>query len=360
LAEATLYARDLRPGLARAEPMGAEGLTLSVFSRRAGASAPALTIAGAAILMVLGASGLRAGDAAMAAPMRLAQSNGQPPGDVPGGQVDSGMDEAALVVRVDKLENQLRAANGAIEELQNQNRRLAEQLKRFQEDVEFRLNGAHGAAPIAETPAPAKPGKRSDAFDPAVDPNAAGAPRPLGATTPSVPLAQTPGPTPLNPPLELSRINPNAAAPSGPLAEEPKEPTVLTGPGGSPDEPREQFNAAYETYRAGQYEKAEQQFRAFLAKNAASKMAPDVVFFIGESFFKRSRPREAAEQYLKLSTDYAKSSRAPESMLRLGQSLAALGNNAQACATLGEVGKRYPRATATVGKSVEEMQKDHC
>jgi tol-pal system protein YbgF len=292
-----------------------------------------------------------------AAPMRLAQSNGLPPSDVPGGQVDSGMDEAALVVRLDKLENQLRAANGAIEELQNQNRRLADQLKRFQEDVEFRLNGGHGAAPIAETPPPAKPAKRSDAFDPAADPNAAGAPRPMGTTTPSAPLAQTP--PPLNPPLELSRNNPSPA-PSGPLVEEPKEPTVITGPGGSPDEPREQFNAAYETYRAGQYEKAEQQFRAFLAKNAGSKMAPDAVFFIGESFFKRSRPREAAEQYLKLSTDYSKSSRAPESMLRLGQSLAALGNNAQACATLGEVGRRYPRATATVSKSVEEMQKDHC
>jgi tol-pal system protein YbgF len=340
--------------------MGAERLTFFVSLRRVGLPAPLATIAGAAILVAAGASGLRADDSTFvraARPMQLAQSNGLPPSDVPGGQVDSGMDAGALVVRVDKLENQLRAANGAIEELQNQNRRLADQLKRFQEDVEFRLNGGHGAAPIAEAAPAAKPAKRSDAFDPGGDPNAAGAPRPLGTTTPSAPLAQTP--SPLNAPLELSRNNPNPAAP-GPLAEEPKEPTVITGPGGSPDEPREQFNAAYETYRAGQYEKAEQQFRAFLAKNASSKMAPDAVFFIGESFFKRSRPREAAEQYLKLSTDYAKSSRAPESMLRLGQSLAALGNNEQACATLGEVGKRYPRATATVSKSVEEMQKDHC
>ena len=172
--------------------MGAEGLTLSVFLRRAGASARALPIAGAAMLVAVGASGLRADDSVpfrAAAPMRLAQSNGLPPSDVPGGQVDSGMDEAALVVRLDRLENQLRAANGAIEELQNQNCRLADQLKRFQEDVEFRLNGGHGAAPIAEAPPPAKPGKRSDAFDPAADPNAVGrappdrrhdAQRPLG------------------------------------------------------------------------------------------------------------------------------------------------------------------------------------
>ena len=37
------------------------------------------------------------------------------------------------------------------------------------------------------------------------------------------------------------------------------------------------------------------------------------------TYFQRSRPREAAEQYLKVTTDYAKSQRAPESMVRLGQ-----------------------------------------
>jgi TolA-binding protein len=42
------------------------------------------------------------------------------------------------------------------------------------------------------------------------------------------------------------------------------------------------------------------------------------------TYFQRSRPREAAEQYLKVTTDYAKSQRAPESMVRLGQTLAAL------------------------------------
>ena len=75
----------------------------------------------------------------------------------------------------------------------------------------------------------------------------------------------------------------------------------------------------------------------------------------------RSRPREAAEQYLRLSTDYAKSSRAPEGMMRLGQSLAMLGNAEQACATFAEVGKRYPSASAQVKKTVErEMQTHHC
>jgi tol-pal system protein YbgF len=151
-----------------------------------------------------------------------------------------------------------------------------------------------------------------------------------------------------------------ATTPTGPLSDEP--PSVISGISAPPpDGPREQFNAAVESYRAGQYDQAESQFRAFLAHNSSSRLAADATFFLGESYLQRSRPREAAEQYLKLSTDYAKSPRAPEGMLRLGQSLAMLGNNEQACATFGEVGRRFPTASASVKKGVErEMQKDHC
>src|SRR5271155_747334 len=114
----------------------------------------------------------------------VAQSN-LPPGSIPLDSVASG-DPGALVVRIDRLENELRRANGQIEELQNQNLRLEEQFKRFREDVEFRLSGgakpaagsAASPAPVAALtePPPAKP-RRGDAFDPALEPNAPGAPR---------------------------------------------------------------------------------------------------------------------------------------------------------------------------------------
>jgi tol-pal system protein YbgF len=290
----------------------------------------------------------------------MAQSGGLPPGDVPDDSSDQGGDAGALVIRIERLENQLRAANGAIEELQNQQRRLEDQIKRFQEDVEFRLNGARGASPgaIAEA-APVKPGKRSDAFDPSIDPNASGAPRPIGTTPPSAPLTNAPV---VGAPLDLSHNANNAAPPpGGPLDAAQPGPAVIAGIGGPPDDPRDQFNAALEAYRGGQYEQAEQQFRTFLSRNASNRLAADAVFYLGETFLQRSRPREAAEQYLKVSTDYARSPRAPEGMLRLGQSLAALGNNDQACATFGEVGRRYPNASAAVKKGVErETQRDHC
>lgn len=292
------------------------------------------------------------------APQQTAQSS-LPPANIPGGptdSVDSG-DAGALDVRIDRLENELRQANGRIEELENQQRRLEDQLKRFQQDVEFRLGGAGAGAnavaaapPVAAPDAapPVKPARKSDAFDPANNPSAVGAPRPLGTTPPSAPL-------------DLAG-KPNAAPmPTGPLVAD-LGPTVVPGGGvGFTDGPREQFNTAIEAYRNGQYAQAEEQLKAFLAANGSHRLAPDAIFYLGETYFQRSRPREAAEQYLKLSTDFAKSARAPEGMLRLGQSLAALGSNDQACATFAEVGKRYPTASPAVKKSAErEMQKAHC
>ncbi len=293
------------------------------------------------------------------APVRIAQSN-LPPANLPGDPVDSG-DAAALVVRVDRLESDLRRANGQIEELQNANHRLEDQLKRFREDVEFRLKGTAGAPPtataLAPEPAPTSRPRKNDAFDPSADPNAAGAPKPLGTTLPSAPLTLAP-PSPASAPLDLASRPP----PTGPLKpSDAATPTVITSGVGFTDGPREQYNAAIEAYRNGQYAEAETQLRAFLAANATHRLAPDATFYLGETFLQRSRPREAAEQYLKLSTDFGKSARAPEGMMRLGQSLAMLGNAEQACATFAEVGKRYPAAPSSVRHSIErEMQKDHC
>ena len=276
-----------------------------------------------------------------------------PPSDVPGEPANDS-EAAGLVLRIDRLENQLRQATGAIEQLQNQQRRLEDQLKRFQEDVEFRLKGDHGAAPATEAAPTAKPVKKSDAFEPAADPGAVGAPRPIGATPPSAPLSKAA--PPVGAPLDLSR---NGSGPAGPLAAE--TPAIVGAVAPTQDGPRDEYNAAVQAYRSGQYEQAEQQLRGFVAKNGANRLVPDAIFYLGETYFQRSRPREAAEQYLKLSTDYSKSARAPEALLRLGQSLASLGSNDQACATFGEVSKRYPNAATTVKKNAErEMQKDHC
>lgn len=287
-----------------------------------------------------------------------------PPADIPGAD-----DVAALVVRVNRLEEALRQANGRIEELENAQRRLEAQLQKFRQDVEFRFGDRSGSAPpapdVAEAPlAPDHPNvpprpRRSDAFDPNSDPDAPGAPRPLGTTTPSAPLVrESPLPQGREPsaagaPLELGRGSSSPPAATGPM---------IVGSGvAMVDQPRQQFNAALAAFQAKQYPEAEAGFKAFLAANPDHRLTPDAIFYIGETYLQRSRPREAAEQYLKVTTNYSRSPLAPESMVRLGQTLAELGNSDQACATLTEFGKRYPSASASVKRLAEhESAKDHC
>ena len=291
-----------------------------------------------------------------------------PPSDLPGEaaqQEEDGGRSAAMVLRINRLEQELRQANGRIEQLENAQRRLEDQFLRFRQDVEVRFGERSGdAAPPASAPsavavappvvidgaAPSKP-RRSDAFDPAGLPNAPGAPQPLGTTPPSAPLARTAPPAPAaGPPLELGKAAP---AGSGPL---------LAGSGVAMlDGPRDQFNVALEAFQGGQFQQAEEGFKAFLSANPGHRLTPDAFFYIGETYFQRSRPREAAEQYLKVTTDFSRSGRAPISMVRLGQALAALGNRDQACATFAEFATRYPTATASVKRLADrETAKNHC
>lgn len=289
-------------------------------------------------------------------------SQDAPPGSIRG--EDSVGDSGELTVRVDRLEGQLRRATGQIEELQNANRKLDEQLKRFREDVEFRLNnksgsippqgetvGALPAGPVTHDEPLAPRSKKSDVFDPSANPGAVGAPKPLGSTSASSPLDLGSRPPAADPDVI-------AALPS--REKKPDEPAFVSS--GVPfADSREQFKSAVAAFQAGQYADSEAQFKAYLAANPGSTKAPDAIFYIGETYLQRSRPREAAEQYLKISTDYGKSSRAPEGMMRLGQALAMLGNSEQACATFAVVGKRYPTAPSSVKRTVDrEMQTHHC
>jgi tol-pal system protein YbgF len=295
-----------------------------------------------------------------------------PPADIPGEAMVDPNEVAGLVLRINRLEEALRQANGRIEQLENSNHRLEEQLQRFRQDVEFRFgerpdggalppDAAEPPATVSEAPAPLRP-RKSDAFDPDANPSAPGAPQPLGSTAPSAPLVRDQplpsGPLvrespPAGPPLKLGNGAPPAPPAAGPM---------IVGSGVAMlDQPRDQFNAALQAFQAGQYPEAEAGFKSFLAANPAHRLTPDAIFYIGETYLQRSRPREAAEQYLKVTTDYAKSARAPESMVRLGETLAALGNAEQACATLSEFGKRYPAAPASVKKLADrEIVKDHC
>ncbi|WP_371125903.1 tol-pal system protein YbgF [Bosea sp. (in: a-proteobacteria)] len=272
-------------------------------------------------------------------------------------------DAADLVVRTARMENQLRQLSGQIEQLQFENRRLTEQLRKFQEDVEFRLNERGGrpsgaAAPAATPRQQPQPQRRSDAFDPATQQAAAGAPRALNGGIGGIIEDDAAEGAGGQGPLDLQGVGrgvPQGALPSA----GPRGPSVAAASG--PATAKDAYELAYAAILRKEYEQAEMGFRQFLQSYPRDRLAIDATYWLGESYLQRKRFREAAEQFLKVSNDAPKSAKAPDSLLRLGIALNGLGARDQACATYAKVGVDYPSAPSSVRQGVErERRRSGC
>ncbi|WP_442753874.1 tol-pal system protein YbgF [Methylocystis sp. JAN1] len=298
--------------------------------------------------------------------VELTQGYNRPPADFDGpppGEIDNGgPDAAALMSRVDRLERDIRRLTGQNEELQHKVQLLEEQLRAAREIAPHPAESAPALRPAtAPAPAPVAGSKRGDAFDPASDPAAPGVPKPLGSTTPSAPLPNPPktaagAVTTAPPPREVGQ--PLDIAHGRLVGDQPAAtPQIAPAPAAAPPGPKEEYEEAVATLKAGRFEAAEKELEAFLAKNPKSKYAPAATFNLGESFFLRGRHREAAEKYLEISQKYGQSAQAPDALLRLGQSLGAMGAREQACASFNEIGMKYPGSAARIRDAASRESK---
>ena len=121
--------------------------------------------------------------------------------------------------------------------------------------------------------------------------------------------------------------------------------------------PKDEYDLAYGYVLRKDYALAEEGLRAFVKKHPGDRLVADANYWLGESLFQRQRYREAAESFLAVSTKFQTAGKAPDSLLRLGQSLAALKEKEAACATFGELPRKYPKAPANVKQTAEREQK---
>ncbi|HMK81806.1 MAG TPA: tol-pal system protein YbgF [Xanthobacteraceae bacterium] len=332
------------------------------------------------------------------------------------------MSESELVMRLNRLEAQVRQLTGQVEQLQYRNQQLEQQLANIQQPRIIPAAPQQRVAPQPQTyqqPQPYPPqayppaqqpyqqqalppqglppqqdayppgpppagGRRGDAFDPSQNPTAPGAPRALGgagtlAAAPPVespasdeppPYVGAPGGRQAGAPLDLGTMadEPQNGAPQrrevrqipGALPPPPPRNTSATGqqmvmaPGNTP---KDEYDLAYGYVLRKDYALAEESLRAFMQKYPNDRLTADAQYWLGETLFQRQRYRDAAEIFLEVTTKHEKSGKAPESLLRLGQSLAALKEKEAACATFAEIARKYPRAGANVKTAAEHEQK---
>lgn len=305
-------------------------------------------------------------------------------------------------VRIQQLQDEVRQLNGRIEEMSYQLLQIQEQMRKTQEDNEFRFQDLEKK-------------KRTEADDTAGQPAvAANRPQPSAGPTGGQAGNQTAGQAPARgqaggnddiariigqpsnggvsenpgpggagtapPPTTLGSIdfdqNGNQVGASRNQAAKNSAglPGVENGasagrPQGSQDPQQtaslgsesDSYKIAYDHVLAGDYPLAEKEFSAYLASYPKSARAADASFWLGEAQFSQGKYNDAAKTFLNAHQSYGKSAKAPEMLLKLGMSLAALDNTDTACATLREVPKRYPNAPkAVLGKVTSEVKRLSC
>ena len=300
--------------------------------------------------------------------------------------------------RITALEEQVRSLSGTIEELNFQILQMQEQLRKMQEDNEFRFQeleqkktdagtktdrnvvetppaetgrpaaGETAAAPPAQTPAPAEEvivddGSGNPAPVPSTETAPGVPPKTFGTITfddkgnvtgGSVGDQMTEAPAPDAAPAErvVREATPNAPeAASGMQADD----TIVAALPAT-DDPEELYRNSYEFILSGDYGTAEAGFRNHISRFPADPKTADARFWLGESLLGQKKYRDAAETFLSANKEYPSSKKAPDMLLKLGVSLVGLDQRDVACATFSEIGRRYPDTNGALKDRIKQEQ----
>lgn len=275
--------------------------------------------------------------------------------------------------RVSTLEEQIRQLNGRIEELNFQILQMQDQMNKMQQDNEFRFQELEGGKKQGALPAADEP-KRAEA--PAEQP--AGENQAAAQPADTVPAAtaedETAAGAPADgsgklgePPRILGTITFDANGnPSNATVENAPAADTADGDGATDGDtvaalprsnnPDELYRNAYQFVLSGDYRTAEAGFRDYVKRFPGDARIADARYWLGESLLGQQRYQEAAETFLAASKDHPKAKKAPDMLLKLGVSLAALDQHDVACATFAEIGKRYPGASDALKGRVAQEQ----
>ena len=104
---------------------------------------------------------------------------------------------------------------------------------------------------------------------------------------------------------------------------------------------QQEYDAAFELMKQGQYERAVKAFRAFLVKHPDSGLADNAQYWVAEGNYVLRNYKLALEEFTKV-LNAPQSPKAPDALLKIGYVHYELGAYDKARKTLGEVQERYP------------------
>src|SRR5258707_15469237 len=98
----------------------------------------------------------------------------------------------------------------------------------------------------------------------------------------------------------------------------------------------EQYNYAFGLLKQADYPGSEAALRAFIEQHPSDPMAGNAQYWLGETYYARSKFMEAASTFAEGYKRYPKSAKAPDTLLKLGMSLAQANQKQNACVALAQ------------------------
>jgi tol-pal system protein YbgF len=223
-----------------------------------------------------------------------------------------------MVNQRQQLQAQVQQLQGQIEELQHHLQQLDDKNKAQYADIDARLGrleGGNNSNAGASASASGKVASAQSSAAPAVAPTAA-------ATS--------------------------SATGSGAAA----------GAGSDPAAAQAAYNSAFQAIRGGNYVEASRQFRGFIQQYPDSALAPNALYWLGESYYATTNYPVALQSFQQLLSQFPQSDKAPDALLKVGYSQIELKQLDAAKATLKQVSAKYPgsRVASLAAERLQRLQ----
>lgn len=286
---------------------------------------------------------------------------------------------ASLTRRVGDLESALRQLTGQLEEANHRAQMLQQRITRMKKDFDYKLctlvaqqlgatgNGGQGqdntgnvlpcasqaSSGTAAAPGFASQGSAAPAVQQGAQRYSSLSPAQGGAAAPGRQagvLGTLPAGTPLPQPRGSVTGSSSAGGVASSAAAAPQQQASLGGGA------RSQFDSAMNLLASAQYDEARGAFRNFADTHPKDDLAPQAVYWVGAIAYVQKDYPGAARAFAEEIKEYPHSTRAPESMLKLGQSLIAMNQKKEGCTTLEALSSKYPKAPRSIRRQARDAR----
>lgn len=237
-------------------------------------------------------------------------------GERPPAAASSGGSEAtaAAELRLGQIETEIRNLTGKVEQQAYDTQQLQQRLEALEQDARMRLDAVEGQLRGGAVAAPA-----------------AGLPHqaPMQDTNTIPPMAPDGTPAILQP------------APSAQADD-------ITGNETGAGDAAGLYEQGFAEIKQGNYQAAEQTFSGFMKRYPTHALAPNALYWLGETYYVRKQYDKSARVFAEAYQKYPDGPKGADNLLKLGMSLSGKGEKDNACIALRQLSKQYPDGPAPV------------